>query len=160
MNFLIGRLTKDQEVTDIWSVSELLNAYINVFFVAVWSPKIFLHSNLSLTMRLKNEKKLHTYFSLGYPPLFGVWLPDYGEINNLWKFIQTDFKFILNFQKAVIILPCLSAEVRNLKRQASCFSPTANGLCHAKRYIKAKLATVKSLWAACFVSQWLENMIL
>ncbi len=30
---LIGRLTKDQEVTDIWPVSELLNAYINVFFV-------------------------------------------------------------------------------------------------------------------------------
>ncbi len=30
---LIGRLTKDQEVTDIWLVSELLNAYINVFFV-------------------------------------------------------------------------------------------------------------------------------
>ena len=30
---LIGRLTKDQEVIDIWLVSELLNAYINVFFV-------------------------------------------------------------------------------------------------------------------------------
>ncbi len=33
INDLIGRLTKDQEVTDIWPVSELLNAYINVFFV-------------------------------------------------------------------------------------------------------------------------------
>ena len=32
-NYLIGRLTKDQEVTYIWPVSELLNAYINVFFV-------------------------------------------------------------------------------------------------------------------------------
>ncbi len=29
---LIGRLTKDQEVTDIWSVWELLSAYVNVFF--------------------------------------------------------------------------------------------------------------------------------
>ncbi len=29
---LIGRLTKDQEVTDIWSVWELHSAYINVFF--------------------------------------------------------------------------------------------------------------------------------
>ncbi len=31
--YLIGRLTKDQEVTDISHVRELLNAYINVFFV-------------------------------------------------------------------------------------------------------------------------------
>ncbi len=33
VQYLIGRLTKDQEVTDIWPVSELLNAYINIFFV-------------------------------------------------------------------------------------------------------------------------------
>ncbi len=39
---LIGYLTKDQEVTDIWPISELLNPYINVFFLqtpsrAVWN---------------------------------------------------------------------------------------------------------------------------
>ncbi len=38
---LIGRLTKDQEVTDIWPVSELHNAYINVFFVKfeMWATR-------------------------------------------------------------------------------------------------------------------------
>ncbi len=30
--YLIGRLTKDQEVNDIWSVWDLLYTYINVFF--------------------------------------------------------------------------------------------------------------------------------
>ena len=33
--FLIGGLSKDQEVTDIWPVWELLNIYINVFFRVV-----------------------------------------------------------------------------------------------------------------------------